>query len=278
MGRWRWRSIAVVFVAAAAQAASFTLLSKVAGPGSALTVLIPVVAAGWLGGIRAGLAAALAAVAVGTLELNMAGEPGWTVLLDRVGGPGLALVLLLGLGCGWVRDLRDRVGQQADELTRHQAALRAQIAERAQAESRLAAQSAQRTLYEAAALNLADGLALCDADGRVVFWNPRLEELYGVRARDALGRPMIELTRQIAARTTDPEATLRQALAARDAALAGRPSAFEHRLESDPERDLEVLAFRVDGPSGPLGLGRLVRDVTSERRRGRLENRLLSVG
>jgi PAS domain-containing protein len=111
-----------------------------------------------------------------------------------------------------------------------------------------------------------------------VFWNPRLEELYGVRARDALGRPMIELTRQIAARTTDPEATLRHALAARDAALAGQPSAFEHRLESDPGRELQVLAFRVDGPDGTLGLCRLVRDVTSEHRTGRRQDGLLAVG
>ncbi|HEV8636188.1 MAG TPA: PAS domain-containing protein [Chloroflexota bacterium] len=278
MGRW-WRSLAIVLAVAAAQVASFPALFGLAGvvPGIGPTLLAPVVAAGWLFGVRAGLAAALAMAVIGALELNLVGAPGWAVLFERGGGPGLVLCLLLGLGCGWIRDLLERVRRQDDELTRQHAALREQIGARARAEARLAGQSAQLALHEAAALNLADGLVLCDMDGRVVFWNPRLEELYGVRARDAVGRPMIEMTRQVAARATDPEATLRRALAARDEALAGRPSAFAYRLEGDPARDLEVLAFRVDGPDGRLGLGRLVRDVTRDRETGRLLDHLLAV-
>jgi two-component system NtrC family sensor kinase len=41
--------------------------------------------------------------------------------------------------------------------------------------------------------SLNDGLAVVDRDDRVVRWNRRLEELYGVRHEDAVGRALIEI-------------------------------------------------------------------------------------
>ena len=41
--------------------------------------------------------------------------------------------------------------------------------------------------------SLNDGLAVVDRDDRVVRWNRRLEELYGVRHEDAVGQPLDEL-------------------------------------------------------------------------------------
>ena len=41
--------------------------------------------------------------------------------------------------------------------------------------------------------SLNDGLAVLDRDGRVVRWNRRLEELYGVRHEEAVGRSLDEL-------------------------------------------------------------------------------------
>ena len=38
--------------------------------------------------------------------------------------------------------------------------------------------------------SLNDGLAVVDRDDRVVRWNRRLEELYGVRHESAVGQPM----------------------------------------------------------------------------------------
>ena len=41
--------------------------------------------------------------------------------------------------------------------------------------------------------SLNDGLAVLDRNGHVVRWNRRLEELYGVRHEDAVGRPLSDL-------------------------------------------------------------------------------------
>jgi PAS domain S-box-containing protein len=71
--------------------------------------------------------------------------------------------------------------------------------------------------------SLNDGLAVLDRNGRVVRWNRRLEELYGVRHEEAVGRalpalfeaPVVEMIRSNAADTPEGNAHFRVPLTTR---------------------------------------------------------------
>ncbi len=183
----------------------------------------------------------------------------------------------------WIED-RARIERDAEDnplllrgtladITPRERLLERERAIRAEAE----ALAESRALYEAAAINLSDGLALVDADDRVVFWNRSLERLFGLSAEDAVGKAFADLARLLAARSADPEDTACRGRAARAKALAGTPSAFAFTLESTPRRHLISLIFPISGPNGPLGLGRLVRDVTAERDAERIKDEFVAL-
>jgi PAS domain S-box-containing protein len=135
-----------------------------------------------------------------------------------------------------------------------------------------------RALYEAAAIHMTDGLMIVDAADRVVFLNPRMEELKCVRAEEAIGRSLWDVLDSFHSRTSDPDGIRRMSRAARDAALAGKTFSFECRLSGDQVHDLMVFAFPILGPEGQfLGHGRLARDVTREREVDRLKNDFVSM-
>ena len=83
--------------------------------------------------------------------------------------------------------------------------------------------------------SLNDGLAVVDRDDRVVRWNRRLEELYGVRHEEAVGAPLDELFEPgflevlRAARRESPEGAALLPHAAVDAARAAAAAARQRR-------------------------------------------------
>lgn len=135
-----------------------------------------------------------------------------------------------------------------------------------------------RAMYEAVALHLADGLAIIDLQGRVVFCNPRLEQLLDFAPGSIVGRPFLEAIAEIYARTAHPETTLRESLGALRAAEEGATVTFEYRLEGELPRWIAVRAFPIRAPEGDLiGHGRLVQDITSDREINTLKDELVSV-
>jgi PAS domain S-box-containing protein len=135
-----------------------------------------------------------------------------------------------------------------------------------------------RALYEAAAIHMTDGLMIVDPLDRVVFLNPRMEELKCLPAAEAVGRSLWYVEDHFHALTLQPDETRRLSKAARDAALVGTTSTFELRFGGDQPRDLVVFAFPIRGPNGQiLGHGRLARDVTREREVERLKDDFLSM-
>lgn len=135
----------------------------------------------------------------------------------------------------------------------------------ARTERTAAALSTERAMYAAAARALADGLLIYDRDGRLLFMNSALEGLLGLSAESVRGEPRQRLWERLAAQTEDVEESMRRGEVALAAAMKGQPSRYEMRLLKPRERDLQVQVFRIDGPSGLLGSGRLVRDITQER-------------
>lgn len=97
------------------------------------------------------------------------------------------------------------------------------------------------------------GVVLEAADGKVLYANPVIERIYGVRARKLIGQPAAELLAQAQATVvTDPDA---------------RPSGpVELRLGEKGEKVVHVRRVPVPGsPGEPEGVLSLHEDVTEER-------------
>ena len=92
-----------------------------------------------------------------------------------------------------------------------------------------------------------------------------------------MGTSIVDLTRSFYDRTEDPNGTM---LRARSRA-AKRPwrerQPLRVPLDSAPPRDLVTLIFPIVGPQGPLGQGRLVRDVTAERASERVKDEFVAL-
>jgi len=126
--------------------------------------------------------------------------------------------------------------------------------------------------------DLPDGLALCDADRRMAFWNACAETLLRLSADMILGQRVDDLIEQVAARATTPNATraqLQAALTARDPArLVEMEIAAQFEI---PARILAVRCFPVRDENGDdIGTGILWRDVTRERTADAMKSQLLS--
>ena len=138
--------------------------------------------------------------------------------------------------------------------------------------------SVDARLIERATRDIPDGLALIDADQRVVFWNGRAEALLCLPAAAIMGQRVDVMIERVAAQTTAPH-TARTQLSA---ALTERdPARFiEMEIASDGEGEARIISarsFRLRGENDAgAGVGILWRDVTRERTADAMKSQLLS--
>jgi PAS domain S-box-containing protein len=122
----------------------------------------------------------------------------------------------------------------------------------------------------------ADAVIATDHEQRVTAWNRAAEQLYGIAAADALGRPFPELLDvSTLGRKTDPEAIRREAATA--GSWHGR-SVQRPRVGSRVGRMIvaEVTVSPVRGPDGAIrGFMGINRDITTS---ARLAERLTALG
>lgn len=101
-----------------------------------------------------------------------------------------------------------------------------------------------------------------DLDGRVISWNAGAERIYGYRAKEALGRKLIDLT--------VPDERLNEPAELIDAVSCGRPTAIETRRRTKDGRQLEISlrAFPIiDGNEEVAGATMIAHDVTTRQER-----------
>ncbi|MBI5305576.1 MAG: PAS domain-containing protein [Chloroflexi bacterium] len=130
-------------------------------------------------------------------------------------------------------------------------------------------------LHASALEYLVDGLALFDADQRVVLWNRRAAESLRVRANELLGESIQMLIARLAAQTAAPDDTRAQL----DAAFASLDGAVELTIVRSEDATMIFTArfFPVrDATGNHLGAGLLLRDVTREREADAMKSQLLS--
>lgn len=171
-------------------------------------------------------------------------------------------------------ELEARVEERTAELRAANEQLRREISERERAEAEI--ERLARAPYEATARHLTDGLAIMDPDGRVAFWNPRMEELIEETADDALGRLLLDVNEAAFSRTMDPVAARLDEEKAIRSALNGSPGHLVLELVRPAHRVLDVVLFPIPGPGGLAGFGKLARDVTHEREVDRLKDELVA--
>ncbi|MFQ5595055.1 MAG: PAS domain S-box protein, partial [Anaerolineae bacterium] len=107
-----------------AYALAFAPLHRVMGAGAGALAAIPVVVVAWLMGIGGALLAAVLVVLLNTVLFNLAGLHGWDAILQAGGGPGTIALVLIGLGVGRLRDLRERANIEIARRNQVEEALR----------------------------------------------------------------------------------------------------------------------------------------------------------
>ena len=195
------------------------------------------------------------------LWLTSAGQTADTVLAVgiTVGGclAGTLLVQIL-----FARELRQAL-RHAESTA---GSLAAEVEVRRKAEAALAAREQElRSIVD----QNSDGIAVTDAEGWVVDWNPAMATLTGVPKDVAVGKP---LHTTLGPRTREPNDrtgttwpdTFRSIVAGRLPDTTASHRDVRVTCKRGSERIVDLLMFRVDGPGGAFGV-LSARDVTAER-------------
>jgi DNA-binding response OmpR family regulator/signal transduction histidine kinase len=134
-------------------------------------------------------------------------------------------------------------------------------------------------LYESALYSLSEGVFLVGDHGQVVFINPRLQELIGIAAADALRQPYATIFEHIATHSHDMRRTLNDLRAALNS-LDAVPQVTV-TLQDQPPRMLQITLFPLKGTPGAfpgqVAWGGCVRDSSSESARIAQRSRALLV-
>jgi signal transduction histidine kinase len=131
---WRAR-LAIALAATGLYALLFVPAYSATGVIAASISVIPIGLAGWLLGRRGGAAAGLISIPLHILLFTLAGTRGAAMVLQQ--WPGSAMGILLGIAIGWLGEFVRHVQDQARDLARERAALRAEIARRERIEQAL---------------------------------------------------------------------------------------------------------------------------------------------
>ncbi len=132
----------------------------------------------------------------------------------------------------------------------------------------------RRATLDSVMLSLVDGLILIDRSDRIVYVNPRAEELLGLRADALLGDHVAAIDRHVAGRLASAKTASTLDAAAMD--LEGQ-SSLEITLLGTTPRSLKLRFFSIDADGGnSLGLGLLLRDITREKELDEMKSQLLA--
>jgi len=133
----------------------------------------------------------------------------------------------------------------------------------------------RRATLDSVMNSLVDGLILLDKRDRIVYVNPRAQEILDLPVLEGAGHTLDDLDRAIGARVARPRRTLGQLRAA----LADPQStpSVELALTAPAPRTVQARFFSIhEAGGGSLGLGILIRDITREKELDEMKSQLLS--
>jgi len=176
---------------------------------------------------------------------------------------------------GAVECFSARIREPDDALLRLVGSVGAQIGqflERMDAEAQVGASEARKSAILSAAL---EGIVTIDEDGAVVDLNPAAEDMFGLRADEAVGRELAALV--IPERYRDRHrAALERIREGNGGRVLGRRMELEGLRSNGSEFPLELTITRVEPQDGgPSLFTGFVRDITHRKRVDELQGRLL---
>ncbi len=202
----------ILAVTTAAYVLAFILLTPTWGLSVAALATVPIMAAGWLLGLRAGLLTGSLVFVLDVLLFQLVGRLTETVVFQSL--PGHFALIVIGAGVGHLSDLTARLRQQiaarqaaenalqqakeelalkvserTAELKAVNEQLQVELAERRRAE---AAVKASEQRFRALIENSADAITLFDATGKVVYDSPAAPGMLGYAPGELVGQNLFE--------------------------------------------------------------------------------------
>ncbi len=115
-------------------------------------------------------------------------------------------------------------------------------------------------LLAAVAESSADAIATSDLDGRIAYWNPAAERLFGYRAEEAIGQPVAFLS--------PPDTSSVEAIIGELRAGRGVDEQETVRMAKDRRRvEVSIRGFPIRDAGGALiGFGVIMRDISDRHR------------
>lgn len=117
---------------------------------------------------------------------------------------------------------------------------------------------------------LHDGVVIVGSDGRIRLWNPGMEAVSGIAAKDAVGELIWDVQyRQAVAEKRDTglfediQRTTRKILAMEDVRGFGAPLQNEIERPDGSRRWIEAILFPI-AMEGGIAIGSIIRDITAE--------------
>ena len=157
-------------------------------------------------------------------------------------------------------ELERRVAERTAELSRANAQLTQEIADRQRVE--VALRTSER-LYRQLTEGTRDAIVVADKDSRITLFNPAAQATFGYTEGDALGQPLsILMPTEVAA---DHEAAFRRFLETRTPRVVGRTVELVGRRKNGERFPLEISLSSIELPEGVVLLG-AIRDLTERQR------------
>jgi PAS domain S-box-containing protein len=227
-------------------AVSVVPIYRAGSPVAVGLMLLPVSAAGWFFGLRAGLLAGVLVAATHTLLFWLVREPA-PLLMILHKWPGVLATLGAGLAAGWLGTRLDYLRDQAGKLAGERETLRMGL-RFSEARFRLFMDHSPVMVF------------FQDESGRFLYFNKQVEDFLQRPLADCQGKTVFELfPAEIAQPLWDHD---RQALA------ANRPMTFSESIPDceDVSHDWLVVRFPFRDEPGQRFIGGVAQDVTELRR------------
>jgi PAS domain S-box-containing protein len=157
-------------------------------------------------------------------------------------------------------ELERRVAERTAELSRANAQLIQEIADRERAEEAL--RTSER-LYRQLAEGLLEAIVVADERGRIKRFNPAAQRAFGYAEHEIVGQPLSLLMQPEDGETH--EQTLRRYVETREARSIGRTIELQGRRKGGEVFPLEISLSAIELPEGIVFLG-AIHDLTERRR------------
>jgi len=227
--------LTILLIVIAAYLLLFAPLDHAWGAAAEDLSVVPVVVAGWLFGLRAGVGVALLGLPLNAALFHLVEFMDWGMAIGQSAGPGLAASVATGAGVGWLRDRGILLGAEIGAGASHESEARV------------------RALLE----HGSDLILIVDEDGVMRYVSPSSARILGYAPDELRGRPTFAF-----AHPDDRDRMRRDFLPRRATPGPGEPLTYRLRHKDGRWRTIEELStVRLDDPA-IRGVIINIRDVT----------------